>query len=476
MRAFALAAVLAFFAPLAGCGQRQPAATNPVREHGELRIVTLNLPTCYYLGAQRTEGLEFELASAYAEHAGVKLNMYPVANERAMQAELAAGRADIAACALTDNADWSRAGDAAEPYSLVPQLVVYQRSGTRPRDTLQLESAKLAVRAGSPQERILQRLKGTVAPQLQWEETAPSSADPVEDVDAGDAQYAITDAREFSFAHHLYPNVLVGFELPEKRPVQWIVRKGAPALLASVNAFFRDLAATGRLPQLMQESSGDTRRFEYEESREFQGHVGDRLPLYRSWFEQAAAQSGIDWRLLAAIGYQESKWDPHAESGDGARGVMMLTADTAQAMGIKDRNDPEQSIFAGARYLAQVREMIPDRIAEPDRTWLTIAAYNVGFGHLEDARIITQAQGKDPDSWLDVRTRLPLLAQERWADRAKRGYARGWEPVQFVDRIQRFLTLLEWQPGEPGATQATTRDAPAAQGSAAGSGSGGVIP
>jgi membrane-bound lytic murein transglycosylase F len=128
-------------------------------------------------------------------------------------------------------------------------------------------------------------------------------------------------------------------------------------------------------------------------------------------------------------------------------------------MGIKDRNNPEESIFAGARYLGQVRAMIPDRIPEPDRTWLTIAAYNVGFGHLEDARIITQAQGKDPDSWADVRTRLPLLAQERWADRAKRGYARGWEPVQFVDRIQRYLTLLEWQPGEPGAAQASAQSA-----------------
>src|SRR5207248_1133031 len=150
------------------------------------------------------------------------------------------------------------------------------------------------------------------------------------------------------------------------------------------------------------------------ESREFQAHVGDRLPRYRSWFEQAATQSGVDWRLLAAIGYQESKWDPRAESDDGAAGVMMLTAETAHSLGVKDRSNPEQSIFGGARYLAQVRAMFPERISEPDRTWLTLAAYNVGFGHLEDARVITQALGKNPDSWTDVRARLPLLAQERW--------------------------------------------------------------
>jgi membrane-bound lytic murein transglycosylase F len=464
-------------AGLAACGKSAPSALDAIRARGELRVVTLNLPTCYYLGAERSEGLEYELASEYAARLHVKLTLYSVADEPAMQTELATGRADIAACSLTATPQWIRVGDAARPYTRIPQLVVYQHNGVRPRDTLQLESAKLAVRAGSPQEAILQRLRATVAPSLQWEETAPSSADPVEDVDSGGAQYAITDAREFSFAHHLYPNVLVGFALPEERPAQWIVRRDAARLLASVNVFFRDLSATGRLAQLLQESSGDTRPFAYEESREFRLHVGDRLPHYRAWFEQAAVQAGLDWRLLAAIAYQESKWDPRAASGDGAFGVMMLTADTAQAMGIHDRANPEQNIFAGARYLAHLHEMIPERISEPDRTWLTLAAYNVGFGHLEDARIITQTLGKDPDSWTEVRERLPLLAQERWNSRVKRGYARGWEPVQFVDRIQRYLRLLEWQPGEA-TTQATPAapDAPAAQGTPAVQGAPAALP
>jgi len=465
VRILALTAAVLLGTLLAACGKLRtdalfaPSALEAVRARGELRVATLNLPTCYYLGAQGTEGLEFELASAYAAELGVQLHMYPVANERALQAELAAARADIAAASLTDNPEWRRVAEPAAPYTLIPQLVVYHRGGTRPRDTLQLESARLAVRAGSPQERILERLKHTVAPSLNWEETAPSVADPVEDVESGQADYAITDEREFSFAHHLYPNVEVGFALPEQRPVQWMVRRDAATLLESVNHFFHKLAASGRLPQMVQESSGDNRPFAYEESREFQAHVSDRLPRFRAWFEEAAAQSGIDWRLLAAVGYQESKWDPRAASEEGAVGVMMLTADTAQAMGIKDRTDPQQSIAAGARYLAQVREMIPERIAEPDRTWLTVAAYNVGFGHLEDARILAQSRGKNPDSWADVRAALPLLAQERWHERAKRGYARGWEPVQFVDRIQRYLTLLEWQPGESHATVVTAAGA-----------------
>jgi membrane-bound lytic murein transglycosylase F len=316
---------------------------------------------------------------------------------------------------------------------------------------LQIESSRLAVRAGSPQERILERQKKTVAPTLRWIVTAPSAADPLEDVTTGQVDYAVVDAREFSFARHIYPDIDVGFALPESRPIQWVVRRGARDLLQRVNQFLAAQIKSGGVGELARESSGDARRFEYEESHVFHEHVIERLPRYQPWFTEAGTQTGIDWRLLAAIGYQESKWNPAAASGDGALGMMMLTATTAEAMGITNRADPRQNIFAGARYFADVRVKIPERIREPDRTWLALAAYNVGFGHLEDARVIAQTHGLNPDSWADVRQELPLLAQERWFTRAKRGYARGWEPVQFVDRVQRILTLLEWQPEETAA-------------------------
>lgn len=433
---------------LGGCRQREARSLDEIRARGELRVVTVNSPTTYYLGTHGAEGLEFGLAREFASRLGVTLVITPVANIAAMQEELANQRADIAAAQLTADEKWRRVGDPARPYEQLEQIVVYRRGETRPRGTLQIESAKLAVRSGSPQERILQRLKDTVAPHLAWTVTAPSSADPLEDVDSGQANYAIIDAREYSFARHLYPNVSIGFTLPASRSAQWIVRKNAPDLLVEVNRFFRAMERSGELEKLRAQSSGDARKFEYEESLRFQEHIAERLGAFRQWFEDGAAKTGVDWRLLAAIGYQESKWNPKAESPDGALGVMMLTAETAQELGVKDRADPQQNILAGARYFAEVREKIPERIPEPDRTWLAVASYNVGYGHLEDARILTQSRGKDPDSWADVREHLPLLAQERWYLKAKRGYARGWEPVQFVDRVQRFLTLLEWRPSE----------------------------
>jgi len=440
----------------------QPAPVARIRARGVVRFVTLNSPTSFYHGAQGEEGFEFQLASRFAQEMGVKLLMYPVADVRALQAELAAGRADIAAAQLTTDSGWARVGEASAPYDQIQQLIVYRKGKPRPRDMLQIESSRLAVRAGSPQEKILERQRKTVAPKLKWISTAPSAADPLEDVAGGQADYALEDSREFSFSRHLYPDIDVGFALPESRPAQWIVRRGASDLLQRVNQFFASLSRSGEVAALARETSGDSRPFEYEESRVFRDHVVERLPRYQPWFAEAAKQTGIDWRLLAAIGYQESKWNPSASSEDGALGLMMLTPDTAAAMGIQDRADPRENILAGARYFAAVRAMIPDRIPEPDRTCLALAAYNVGFGHLEDARIIAQTRSLNADSWVDVREELPLLAQERWYTRVKHGYARGWEPVQFVDRVKSFLTLLEWQPGENAAAAAVDPKPPAA--------------
>jgi peptidoglycan lytic transglycosylase F len=446
-RGTALAA-LAAAALLASCASQPPSALQQIRARGELRVVTLNLPTCYYLGAQGPEGLEYDLASRFAAELGVRLEIYAVPSEAAIREELAKGRADIAAAQITATPTWSKAGEPAAPYADIAQLVVYRRDEAPPRDTLQLETAKLAVRAGSPQEHLLAGLKALFAPHLEWVETAPSTADPLEDVDSGQARYAIVDARTYSYDRHLYPDIKVGFTLPRKRPVQWIVRRGGADLVQAVNRFFQTMTSSGELDRLMRKDSGNTSSFHYQELRLFQVSLTQRLPLYRAWFQQAAAEYGLDWRLLAAIGFQESHWVPTATSPNGATGVMMLTASTAQAMGLKDRENPKESIFAGARYLAEVRRMVPAHIPEPDRTWFTVAAYNVGFGHVEDARIIAQELGKSPDSWAAVSQELPKLAEPRWFMHAKCGYAQGWQPVEYVANVRQFMQLLEWQPDE----------------------------
>ena len=175
---------------------------------------------------------------------------------------------------------------------------------------------------------------------------------------------------------------------------------------------------------------------------QFMKQVRNRLPALLPVFQEVGQVHNVDWRLLAAMGYQESHWDPNATSGTGVRGIMMLTRRTAGQLGISDRLDPEQSIEGGTRYFKRMRKRIPARIPEPDRSWMALAAYNMGYGHLEDARVLTQKQGGNPDRWIDVKQNLPLLARKKWYKNTKYGYARGGEPVIYVENIRLYYDYL----------------------------------
>ena len=201
-------------------------------------------------------------------------------------------------------------------------------------------------------------------------------------------------------------------------------------------------ARGGLLAQVNDRYFGHTEKFDYVGTRAFIRHFETRLPRYRQMFEEAGESWGVDWRLLAALGYQESHWRSHAVSPTGVRGIMMLTEATADYLDIEDRMDPASSIFGGARFFARQTERIPDSVDEPDRTWFALAAYNVGYGHLQDARKITQGRGGDPDRWIDVKESLPLLARKKWYKSTKYGYARGWEPVIYVENIRRYYDYL----------------------------------
>jgi membrane-bound lytic murein transglycosylase F len=220
--------------------------------------------------------------------------------------------------------------------------------------------------------------------------------------------------------------------------------KGDEKLRESIASYFAELQSTGELQRILDRYYFASSEFDYVGSRAFIRHVDTRLPRYRDFFLEGERSTGIDWRLLAAIAYQESHWDPAAVSPTGVRGMMMLTEHTANMMEVGDRHDARSSILGGAHYYLRVRGKVPERISEPDRSWLAVAAYNLGFGHLEDARIITQMQGADPDQWEEVRARLPLLSDKAWFSRVQRGFAPGGTAVTYVDNVRRYYEILMW--------------------------------
>jgi len=444
-RATVAAAVALSFA---GCTPPQT-ALQQIRARGELRVVMLNSPTSYYLGAHGPQGFEYRLANAFAQQLGVRLTVQGVADSAAVRAALRHGRADMAAAQITSDPKWLTMGEPTDTYQELTQLVVQGRGHTRPRDVTGLVGAQVAVLANSPQLNMLRTIRDNGVPDLTWSEVPADKVDLLKVVTDGDADYAVMDANEFEFARHLYPDASVAFRLPDTRPVQWIVRTGASDLTQAANGFFTQARGSGELTRIAQEAAAETGEFDYTDARRFQADIATRLPELRAVFEEAAEQTGLDWRLLAAVGYQESRWQMQAASGDGARGIMMLTTDAANTVGVTDRADQRQNILGGAKYLAQAIASVPKRIAEPDHTWFALAAYNTGYGHLEDARVLAQIRGKNPDSWNDVHDQLPLLAEEAWYSRVKRGYARGWEPARFVDQVRQYLAVLEW--GDTGA-------------------------
>jgi membrane-bound lytic murein transglycosylase F len=220
-------------------------------------------------------------------------------------------------------------------------------------------------------------------------------------------------------------------------------RRGFMALAIAALGVSLRAAAAQVPPRATSRPQGQRARLPRRLAADFHGHIETRLPHLREPFENAARETGIDWHMLAALAYQESRWRPAAVSPRGAQGVMMLMPVTAKKMGVSNVFSADENILGGAKYLAYMRERIPKRITDPDRTWLAIAAYNVGIGHLEDARIITQMRKKNPDRWPEVRVNLPRLSDPYWHARVKHGYANGLETLQFVERVSQFAAILE---------------------------------
>ena len=280
---------------------------------------------------------------------------------------------------------------------------------------------------------------------LTWiEHTQRSSEELIRRVAEGEIDYTVADSHLFELLRHFYPDLRVAFPLGPTDQIAWALPKGDEPLRESIAAYFAELEATGKLKQILDRYYFASSEFDYVGSRAFVRHVNTRLPRYRDFFLEAERSTGIDWRLLAAIGYQESHWDPAAVSPTGVRGMMMLTEHTANMMEVANRSDARSSILGGGHYYLRVRRKVPERIGEPDRSWLAVAAYNLGFGHLEDARILTQMQGADPDRWEEVRARLPLLSDKAWFSRVERGFAPGQTAVVYVDNVRRYYEILMW--------------------------------
>lgn len=447
---FFLAWALAAFM-LTGCSSEPEDRLGLIQERGSLVVVTRNTPTTYYQDRHGPTGLEFELARRFAEHIGVELDMRINSTLDQLYTSISApdeqpDSADLAAAGLARNSARIDQVRYAQPYLHATPQVIYRRGNRQPRALEDLYDKRIMVLAGSSLVTLLRELQEE-HPALVFEETEQVEVvDLLRLVNDNEIDHAVVYSNELVVNQAFYPAIHIGFDLAEARPIAWALPLGEEndSLAEAVDEFFSSIQADGTLDQLIERFYGHADVLDYVGARAFARHMQQRLPRFEALFREAGDQYGLDWRLLAAMGYQESLWDPDARSFTGVRGLMMLTLPTAQFVGVTNRIDPRQSIFGGARYLIWVRDQISADIPEPDRTWFAMAAYNVGLGHLNDARILTRNNGRDPDRWIDVKDHLPLLSKKQWYSQTRHGYARGSEPVHYVQNIRRYYDILQW--------------------------------
>ena len=447
LRLAALVLLAATLVTLSTCSPRVT-AIEQVRELGSLRVATINSPTTYYEGPAGPTGFEYELALGLARQLGVELELVIVASPADSLDAVSSGRAHLAAAGISVTPLRSRAVRFTRPVlTVVPQLV-YRMGGQRPASPADIGEGLVVAEHSAAAEHLANMRRWT--PDLKWTETAQAETEELLlKVANGEIDYTIAASDVIAINQRYYPQLRVAFDVAERQDVAWAFAHGTDSSLYNIAQHYLAGMSEPELARLRDRYFGHVEQVDYLGAVALATHVETRLPKYRALFEKAGKKYGMDWRLLAAIGYQESHWDSSAVSPTGVRGIMQLTLQTAQFLDVADREDPAQSILGGARYIRRLIDLIPPDVKDPDRTWLALAAYNMGYGHLLDVRELTRRDGGDSSRWVDVRARLPRLTQPRWYQQTRHGYARGHEAETYVGNVRTYYDMLVYLFGDP---------------------------
>ncbi|HHX8520545.1 TPA: membrane-bound lytic murein transglycosylase MltF [Vibrio diabolicus] len=429
-----------------------------IQERGVLRVGTLNNQLSYYIGPDGPAGLDYELARQFAEQLGVKLEIKPAFRQAELFPALKKGDIDLIATGLNQTSQAVKRFRPGPAYYYVSQQVVYKKGQLRPRDIeklIEYQASKDSesdedTNAGAQTLKIVEQSQYVPTltalkkqyPELQFEIVGDADTrDLLKYVSTGELRFTVTDSVELSLAQRLYPDLALAFELTEDQPVSWFTRRSEDeSLYAMLIEFFGNIKQSGELSTLEEKYIGHIEAFDYVDTRAFIRALDDKLPKWAPLFQKYSEE--FDWRLIAALAYQESHWKPAAKSPTGVRGMMMLTLPTAKSVGVTNRLDPEQSVRGGVEYLRRIVGRVPDSINEHEKIWFALASYNIGYGHMMDARRLTKAQGGDPNAWADVKDRLPLLRQKRYYSQTRYGYARGDEARNYVENIRRYYQSI----------------------------------
>lgn len=436
-----IALVLTMLAACSGSapGQR---SIKDIKAAGTLVVGTSNSPFGMFEGPEQTQGWEYSLITNFAKHLGVKARFKTADSPKELIAMLKRGDIDIAASTLTVSEH--RLGDEllGVPYWKTQDTLVCRRGIALPKTPPDMVGLNIAITPGSSFEQSLVALKQQI-PNLRWTVSEDDTEKLLHSVDRRKLDCTVTDEFVYRLYRRYFPSIRRSLQLSQSKDIGWLINHKDSELAEVSQEWMQQFKQSERYQTLENTYIGLAEQFDYVDQRTFHRRIEQRLPKYQNWFEDAAKQHDIPWTLLAAQSYQESHWNPKAKSPTGVRGIMMLTQNTAKSVGVTNRLDAKSNIFGGAKYLAKMTKRVPKAVQGSDRLWFALAAYNVGMGHMHDAQTLARKLGKDPNRWIELKEVLPLLTQKKYYKSLKYGYARGHEPVRYVDNIRNYRDILE---------------------------------
>ena len=428
---------------------KHPSRLEKIKKRKKLNVVLLNSPSSYYIGASGPTGFEYDLVQSYARRLGVDLNITTAHTVKEALSYANDPDIDIISATLTKTKKRKKLYNFGPTYFEVQEQVICNRKlhkeGRFPKDIEDLSDNTIAVGEETSYEETLNNLiddgfdlNVTVVPDLSTEEL-------LEQVSKGKIDCTVSDSNIYAINLRYYTNLSMAFNISGTEELGWIIPFGANKLEADLYEWINALNQSGKMIELKDHYYSYIFLFDYYDKKMFYKRIKSRLPKYMKYFKAAGKKYHIPWTLLAAQSYQESHWNPRAKSFTGVRGLMMLTRKTAKLLGVRNRLDPKQSVMGGAKHLSQLLKLVPATVEGENRLKYALAAYNIGLGHILDAMKLAGKMGLNPNSWADLKRVLPYLSQKKYYKRLKYGYARGSEPVRYVDGIYDYKDILEKQ-------------------------------
>ncbi len=421
--------VISLFYCLLGCNSSVPAnqkeilpqqdsLLQKIKERGKLRAVIGYNVTGYFVYNGLTMGFQYEMLQAFAEHLNVQLELTVNDNLTVSFDELDSGKADLLAMNLVATPQRISKYNLSIPHSSSHQVLV-QRNRQENNNYIdsipQLAGTTVHVVKESSYEKQLQAISETLTPPVHIVSVdSLLSGDLIKMVANGEIDFTIADNHNAIANNHYHKNIDVAMRISDDEEFTWAIRKNS-----------NDLAK-------------DTKSMNIVNSRYFTLRSG-KISQYDNLFKTKAKLINWDWRLIAALVYQESHFNNRARSGAGAFGLMQLMPQTARRYGVNHLSSPEENITGGIKFLRQVRkELLPTLKDTSDLVPFILAGYNVGVGHLQDARRLARKYGANPDKWDDnvaYYLRKKSISDFYNDPVVKYGYCRGEEPYLYVTEI-----------------------------------------